>query len=245
MMLIDGDRIGLIDNDITHDDGICVDVGNIEGGQGGPLGDPAEDFVLDSNRVHDCGVNRPVNELGASGLHGVYVENTQDAQITNNYIFDNMNRGLQLFPAAVDTVVEYNVLDGNSSNLNIGGCWDAADDAGCAQNPRYSSGTMATNNIITNALLKKVTVPGWPVGGDYASVVGYFPAGHPLTNVVNGNCLWFENPAHRQNQYYFDGNGINFDFAMNTFDDPLFVNRTAKDFSLQPNSPCAGKGPQT
>jgi hypothetical protein len=232
MLIIDGDRITFRNDDIRYVNGICVDVGAMEG-QGGNVGDPADDFVLDRNRIHDCGTSRPMNDLGASGLHGVYIQNTNDAVVTNNVIYDNMNRGLQLYPLSQGTLVEFNVLDGNSSNLNMGGY--QPDD-------RFSDDNVARNNIITNALLKTYFVPGWPVGGDISSVVGNFPENRPVTNQVTANCLWYDDPSLRQSTYYFEGYGI--DFSGNTFADPRFTNRAAKDFTLQPGSPCAGKGPQ-
>ena len=150
MLIIDGDRIVFRNNEITYVNGICVDVGNMDG-QGGAVGDPADDFVLDRNRIHNCGTSRPMNDLGASGLHGVYIQNTNHALVTNNVIFDNMNRGVQLYPLAQNTLVEFNVLDGNSSNLNMGGY---------EPENRFSDNNVARNNIITNALLKTYFVPG-------------------------------------------------------------------------------------
>ena len=232
MLIIDGDRITFRNNDITYPDGICVDVGILQG-QGGPAGPPADDFVLDRNRIHNCGTSRQWNTLGSSGVHGIYIKNTNDAVVTNNVIFDNMNRGVQLFPLAQHTLVEFNVIDGNSSNVNIGSFQD-----------RFSENNVVRNNIITNALLMEIVDPvGWPVDGDQWNVYGNFPVGHqPVTNIVTGNCVWFENPNFRQPQYYFGGNGV--DYNGNTEVDPLYVNRAAKDFALQPGSPCAGKGPQ-
>jgi parallel beta-helix repeat protein len=221
---IDGDYVEIRDSEITNPSGICVDVGAIDAYQAITPGDPTLGFVLDNSRVHDCGNSSAlVWTDGDSGAHGVYLINTVGAELSNNIIFNNEYRGIQLWPKAEQTNIHHNVLDGSATNLNIG---SALTDG----YPWHSVNTSATNNIITNATLIRP-------GKNPAQVYGNFPNGSAaFGNIVTGNCLFHPDPSKN-----FAGNG--FSQTANIIADPLYINRTAKDFRLASNSPCIGKGP--
>jgi Fibronectin type III domain/Right handed beta helix region len=227
---IDGDYVEIRDSEITNPWGICIDVGAMNAKQGIDPGNPALGFVLDNNRIHDCGNSPSVvwdTSPGSvdSGAHGVYLVNPIGAEISNNIIYDNKYRGLQTWPKAEQTNIHHNVFDGSATNLNIGSA--LTDDP---PQPWHSINTIASNNIITNATL-------WNPDKNGAQVVGNFPIGSPTYgNSVTGNCVYHVDPTKN-----FAGNG--FVQSGNTIADPLYVNRAAKDFRLSASSPCVGKGP--
>ena len=51
MLVIHGDRVSFIENNITWPDGICVNVGQLDG-QGAPLGERADDVLFERNRIY-------------------------------------------------------------------------------------------------------------------------------------------------------------------------------------------------
>ena len=83
----------LRDNDITnHHTAICVHLARYSDG---PV---PRDVVIERNRIHDCG------ELPATNLdHGIYVARPTTTMIRDNWIYDNADRGVQLYPDAQDT----------------------------------------------------------------------------------------------------------------------------------------------
>lgn len=100
--------------------------------------------------------------------HGIYVADSINAVITNNYIYDNADRGVQLYPHAMDTLVQNNVIDGNGEGVLFGG--DNSDVP--------SSGNIVRDNIIGDSRVD-------------ANIDSYFTSGQPATvNQVTDNCLW-------------------------------------------------------
>jgi parallel beta-helix repeat protein len=195
------------DDDITnHHSEICFVIGNTEYGA-------AARTVLDNNRIHDCGRLPSVNED-----HGIYVADAQGTVIRNNTIYDNADRGIQLYPNADGSLITGNVIDGNGEGIIVGG------DGG-----EVSSDNVVERNIITNSILR-------------FNVESWYPAGNPIGtgNVVRNNCV------HGANGWYggADGSGADWDgqgytAQANLAHDPLYVNRGLKDFRLQWGSPCA------
>src|SRR5207237_6694775 len=88
-----------------------------------------------------------------SGVHGIYMEFLRDgadaepysALIEDNLIYNNHNRGIQLYPDVDGALIQYNVLDGNGANLNIG--------SEQTENKIYSEQNTVSNNIITGSTL--------------------------------------------------------------------------------------------
>jgi parallel beta-helix repeat protein len=147
------DRVTFSDNDVTNGHtGICFTLG---------YEDPAVGIVLQHNRIHDCGRLPATNKE-----HGIYVERTRGARIVDNLIYDNADRGIQLYPDAQDTLIERNVIDGNGQGVAFGG---EGDDA--------SSGTIVRNNVISNSRLRY-------------NVESYFPDRVGDDNLAASNCLW-------------------------------------------------------
>ena len=86
--------------------------------------------MIERNRIHNCG------ELPATNHHhGIYVEASDGARITDNWIYDNADRGVQLFPDAQGTYVARNVIDGNGQGIIFS---------------RKSANNVVEHNVISN-----------------------------------------------------------------------------------------------
>jgi parallel beta-helix repeat protein len=144
-----GDRI------TNNHTSICVAVGSDQWGV-------ARETRIVGDVIHDCG------RLPATNLeHGIYVGDAVDTVIRSNYIYDNADRGIQLFPHARDTTVEGNVIEANGEGILIGGV---------GGDPTRDS--VIEHNLITDSRR----------GGNVES---YFPSRPPaaLLNQVTDNCL--------------------------------------------------------
>lgn len=150
-----GDRISFLSNDVTDNHhAICFHLG--KAGEG-----VAENTVIDGNRIHDCG------RLPATGLdHGIYVETARNTRITNNYIYDNADYGIQLYPDAQGTYVANNVIDGNGRGITVSG-----------ENGYASSNNTIVNNTISNST-------------NTSNLETYWGSGQGSGNKAQGNCLW-------------------------------------------------------
>ena len=146
---INGDHVTFAANDVTnHHTTICFLLGSDAYGR-------ARDTVIERNRIHNCG------ELPATNHHhGIYVEASDRARITDNWIYDNADRGVQLFPDAQETYIARNVIDGNGQGIIFS---------------RESAGNLAENNVISNPVLR-YNIEAWELTG----------AG----NVARRNCVW-------------------------------------------------------
>jgi parallel beta-helix repeat protein len=209
---INGTNITIRQSVITNRHrGICISVG----GEFERWG-IARGVALLGNRIHDCGRLPATNHD-----HGIYVEGSVGAVITDNLIYDNADRGIQLYPNAKDSVITNNVIDGNGEGVAFGG-----ESAGGEYHNNYaSSGNLVARNIISNSRLRHNLEAWW--GG---------PVG--VGNVARDNCLW--NGA----QGNIDALAGGFLAIGNVVGKPGFVDPDAGDFRLEPGSPCAGMGPQ-
>jgi len=233
MLVIHGDRIALRETEISYPRGLCVNVGNRSAYVAGDTEATvaSEGFVIERSRVHDCGTHPRVveslREAGQSGVHGLYLINAPGALIRDNYVYDNVSRGLQLWPDTDGALVEHNVIDGNGSNVNIGSS---------ASYGHFSERNRFTRNVISNAVLRSVYDRPWGPG-DTESVVGNFPASGSYGNTLEGNCVHQADPALR-----YGGSG--YEHTGDVFADPLYVDRSRHDYRLHVGSPCTGTGPR-
>jgi hypothetical protein len=227
---VDGDRVTAEGLDLTYPKNICLDVG--EDVRDGFM-NPTEDFILRRSRIHDCGSEyggpNPPND---SGVHGIYLQFLQDgadadangAIIEDNLIYRNNNRGIQLYPNADDVLIQFNVLDHNGANLNLGS------DQGF-----YSQRNRIENNILTDSTLSGLQAGGFV--GDTSEVLGYgYQPAVDYGNQVIRNCI--SNQAHPGELY--EGNG--FTQSQNIENQP--PQYQDENFRLAADSPCAGKGPR-
>ena len=110
---------------------------------------------IEGNKIHGCGVMRNQEDnsyirdyfgsgkhldnraSGSPDNHGIYVSYTSGTTvIKDNLIYDNGERGIQLYPRAKGVVVQNNVVDGNGTGLVYDGS---------------SSNNTVRNNIFTFA----------------------------------------------------------------------------------------------
>jgi hypothetical protein len=192
--------------DVTnYNTGICFILGAADAAYG-----RAVRTVIEDSRIHNCGVLPPHNSD-----HGIYVEHSDGAIIRHNWIYDNADRGIQLYPDAQGTQIYGNVIDGNGEGVIFSG-----DAAGASNN------NWVRNNAISNSKVR------WNVESYWDGHVG-------TGNVVRDNCLW----ATNSESYYRDRGGVmspsGYTVSGSVIADPLYVSRFWKDFRLQAGSPCA------
>jgi len=146
---VNGNNIAFRDNDVTtRHTTICFLLGSREYGR-------ALRTVIERNRIHDCGRLPPTNHH-----HGIYVEASSGARITDNWIYDNADRGVQLFPDARRTYVARNVIDGNGEGLVFS---------------RKSAHNVVEHNVISHPVVR-YNIEDFELSGD--------------GNVARRNCLW-------------------------------------------------------
>ena len=146
---VNGDDAVFRDNDVTNrHTTICFLLGSREYGR-------ARGTVIERNRIHNCGELPPTNHH-----HGIYVEASDGARITDNWIYDNADRGVQLFPDAQRTYVARNVIDGNGQGVVFS---------------RESANNVVENNVISNPVVRYNLEDFELVGRG---------------NVARRNCLW-------------------------------------------------------
>jgi parallel beta-helix repeat protein len=146
---VNGNDVVFRDNDITTSNTtICFVLGSDEYGR-------ARHTVIERNRIHQCGALPPTNHH-----HGIYVEASDGVRITDNWIYDNADRGVQLFPDAQRTYVARNVIDGNGEGIVFA---------------RSSAGNVVEQNVISNSVVR-YNIEDYELRGD--------------GNVARRNCLW-------------------------------------------------------
>lgn len=200
-----GDRVTFTGVEVTnYNTAICFGIGSHEYGKT-PSG-----TVIERSRIHNCG------RLPATNYdHGIYVSAGRNTRIVDNYIYDNADRGIQLYPDAQNTVIVNNVIDGNGEGIIISGGQGYA-----------SSNNYISSNIITNATIRYNVESHWPTGNPV-----------PRNNLVEFNCLYQAQGRNVQASEAFVARD-------NMVADPLYVDRVKKNFHLKAGSPCAGKGPR-
>lgn len=191
-------------NDVTNDHtAICFNLGHSSYGR-------ADRTLIEDNRIHNCGALPATNHH-----HGIYASQTDGSVIRGNWIYDNADRGIQLYPNADNTTVTANVIDGNGQGIIFSG-----------SSGQVSSGNVVERNAITNSTIRHNVESHW---GDGEVGTG---------NVARENCV------HGGTRDDGDG-GIEtpqegFTAADNLLVDPMYVDAGAKNFELSPSSPCAG-----
>ena len=144
------------DNEITNrHTGICLLLGSDDWGR-------ASGTRILHNRIHDCG------RLPATNYdHGIYVAFATGTVIRRNRIYDNADRGIQLYPDADGTLVTGNVISGNGQGIIFSGA-----------SSHVSSNNLVKRNIIRDSILRFNVEYFWQ-GGRVGS-----------GNVVKHNCIY-------------------------------------------------------
>jgi hypothetical protein len=202
---VSGNDVRFIGNDVTNQNStICFDLGPTTYGR-------AHRTVIELNLIHDCGSLPPTNMD-----HAIYVEHATGAQIVDNVIRGNSDRGVQLYPDAQSTYIARNVIDGNGEGVLIGG-----GDEGFG--PQASSGNVVEHNLITFSRERYNVEAHWGT-----QLVGE-------GNVVRRNCVF---GGARDGDHHGLAPESGFVAYENVLEDPLYVNRAAGDIRLAPASPC-------
>jgi hypothetical protein len=186
-------------DDITDDHtGTCFVIG------GRPWG-TAADTLITRSRIHECGRLPSTNYD-----HGIYVAAATGTRIEWNLIYNNADRGVQLYPDAQGTTVDHNVIDGNGEGIIFSG------DDGYA-----SSGSNVYDNLLTNSRIRHDAESWWPDGN---------PVG--TNNRLHDNCVWGAVGSP------IDRSGGGFSPYHNLVLKPQYVATSAYDYHLAPTSPC-------
>lgn len=178
--------------------GICFDIGSSRYGR-------AREVVIEHSRVHSCG-RLPANNTE----HGIYVASARDTRIVSNLIYDNADRGIQLYPDAQNTVIEHNIIDGNGEGIIFSGA-----------EGRASSNNLVQHNVITDSRIR-------------ADVESWYPAGNPVGvgNMVRENCLYGGHGTLGEERAGFQA-------TSNLIADPHYSNPLRGDFRIAADNPCA------
>lgn len=186
-------------DDVTNEHtAICFNLGN-------PKYGIARGTVIEKSRIHDCGV-LPAN----NHEHGIYLANTIGARVVDNEIYNNADRGIQLYPDAQRTLITGNVIDHNGEGIIISGDERTA-----------SSHNLIVGNVITDSVTRADVESAWADSG---------PVG--VGNVVAGNCVFGGAQA-------IDESGGGFTARDNDMLDPHYLDAGAANFSEPKGSPCA------
>src|SRR6476619_1766974 len=199
------DNVVLRNNEITNEHtSICV---SITAYYSNP---PPQGVVIEHNRIHDCGALPSTNKD-----HGIYVTNARDTVIRDNWIYNNVDRGVQLYPDAQHTRDTGNVIDGNGEGVVFSG-----------EGSVTSNHNLVEGNVIADSKL------GWNV---YSGQTGPVATG----NLLRDNCVW----AGESSPGYGSNGGVetpsrNFTANANVVADPHYSDPAAGDYTLSAKSRC-------
>jgi parallel beta-helix repeat protein len=201
---INADGVTFRRNDVTNNHhSICFGLGHPDYGR-------AEGTKIEFNRIHDCGRLPATNHD-----HGIYLTSASNTLIRGNWIYDNADRGIQLYPDAQNTTITGNVIDGNGQGIIFSGEFGLVSD-----------GNVVEGNVIANSKLRN-------------NVESWYPRGHAVgrNNIVRDNCV--------RGGAYDDGDGgigeqIGFRVVETMRTNPSYVDRSAGDLRLAAGSPCRG-----
>lgn len=198
--IVNGRRILFLENDVTNNHtAICFALGS-------PRFGVARDVTIQRNRIHECG------QLPATNLeHGVYVAVARGTRIIGNWIYENADLGIQLYPNARDTYVAGNVIDGNGEGIIFGGL------------PRVAArDNLVQGNVISNSRLRN-------------NVEWHFEGAVGTGNVVRRNCIGGGVRDDGSGGIMLPA--IGFTLVDNLVAQPEF--RAPGDYRLKPGSACA------
>ena len=130
----------------------------------------------------------------------------------DNWIYDNADRGIQLYPDADGSTITGNVIDSNGDGIVFGG-----------DGPAVSSGNLVTGNVISNSNL------GWNV---YSNTPGAPAEGNVVRRTASGRGTLCPSsgPTAASSPPSSD-----FSTSSNTVVDPRYTDPDAHDFTLSPD----------
>jgi hypothetical protein len=192
-------------------------------GNGGPS-QPAivNDLYLDYVRLHACGND--------NHEHAIYAEFTRRLYVQDSWIYGSGGYGVQFYPDADDSIIDYTVIDGNDVGTGY-----ASNVVFASGDTEYAAGTKSERDTIRNSNIT-FSSPGsntqnittsWNANGGVGT-------GH----VIQDSCVYSPGDAE------LAGDGSYPTLTNITRLDPLYTNRATGNFTLQAGSPCVGKGPR-
>ncbi len=194
------DEVVLRDNEITNDHtAICV---NVSTWYSDP---PPQGVVIEANRIHNCGTLPSTNKE-----HGIYIAEAVGTVIRDNWIYDNADRGVQLYPDAQGTTVTGNVIDGNGEGVVFSGTGSVT-----------SNNNVVEGNVIANSRngFNAFSGPGPTATG----------------NVLRNNCVWAGDGDANSG---IETPSRNFTASSNVVVDPEYADGPAHDYTLSAESEC-------
>lgn len=197
---VDSSDDAFVDDDVTTDHtAICFELGSGSGyGQ-------ARRTLIEHNRIHHCGVLPATNHE-----HGIYVANSVGARIIDNLIYDNADRGIQLYWNAQRTTIAGNVIDHNGEGILFSG------DFGFV-----SSHNLIIDNSITNSTIRADVESYWPDSSQKG-----------VGNLVIGNCI-------DGGRLRVDLSGGGFVARKNQYVNPHYAGAEVGNYLMRAGSPCA------
>jgi parallel beta-helix repeat protein len=191
-------------NDVSNENSaICFIVGSATYGH-------ANNVVIENNDIHNCGV------LPAAGHdHGIYIEDATGTIVRGNWIHNNADWGVHIYPNGDHSLVTGNVIDSNGRGVIFAGSGGQTSDYNVVE-----------HNIITNSLRGYNADSSWDTVG--------------VGNVLRDNCIKGASSGYAGP----DGSGIErpqrgFTATDNLIADPLYVDAAHGDYNLKPASTCA------
>jgi parallel beta-helix repeat protein len=200
--IINAHDVRFVKNDVTNEHtAICFILGNHDYG-------PADRAQILRNRIHGCG-RLPRTNLD----HGIYVATADGVKVDGNWIYDNADYGVHLYPNAQGTLVSRNVIFGNGEGLTFSG------DHGLASN-----NNVVARNVVTGSLRRY-------------DVESYWPAGSPVGtgNVLRQNCV---GPRVAERGGIIPSQE-GFSVLDNLLVTPRFANLARRNLRIVGRSPCA------
>jgi parallel beta-helix repeat protein len=174
---------------------------------------PPRGVVIERNRIHDCGELPSTNKD-----HGIYLSEARNTIVRDNWIYDNADRGIQLYHDADGSRVTGNVIEGNGDGIVVNG-----------EGSSVSEGNVIEGNVIAGSYR------GYNVYSGHSGPVGH-------GNVLRDNCVW----AGAARSPYDDNGGVmrparNYTATGNVIAKPEFANPGAGDYRLEAGGSCAAR----
>jgi hypothetical protein len=195
----DGDRLAYDDITNNHTE-ICVMITKYYNDP------PPTGTVIEHNNIHDCGKLPSGNQD-----HGIYVGSGYGTLIRDNWIYNNVDRGVQLYPDAHGTQIYGNVITDNGEGIIFSNA---------------SSDNQAWGNVVSYSNIRANVESNELSGGG---------------NSFHDNCVWYDPPNsyYGGGDGGVDAPGVS--TYNNVVAEPQFVNRQGGDMRLASSSPCRSK----
>ena len=203
---ISADNVTFSGNDVTnHNTAICFTVGG--------FGYRPRNTVIENNNIHDCGRLPAQN-----GDHGIYIDDATGTIVRGNWIHNNADFGVHMYPNGDNSLITGNIIDSNGEGVIFAGAGG-----------QTSDNNVVEHNIITNSQVRQNVESYWGSG----------PVG--VGNVVTNNCI-----KGAADPYYATQNGsgilspqVGFTASSNLIVDPGYENAMSGDYRIPSDSPCA------